>query len=46
MITKLEAAEYATSKGIDVLITNGKKPEMLYDIIEKKKVGTLFVAKE
>lgn len=46
MITKLEAAEYATSKGIDVLITNGKKPEMLYDIIEKKIVGTLFVAKE
>ncbi len=46
MITKLEAAEYATNKGIDVLITNGKKPEMLYDIIEKKKVGTLFVAKE
>ncbi|SCY31082.1 glutamate 5-kinase [Butyrivibrio sp. INlla14] len=46
MITKLEAAEYATRKGIDVLITNGKKPEMLYDIIEKKKVGTLFVAKE
>ena len=46
MITKLEAAELATSHGIDVLITNGKNPEKLYDIIEKKKVGTLFVAKE
>ena len=46
MITKLEAAEYATSHGIDVLITNGKKPEQLYDIVEHKKVGTLFVAKE
>lgn len=46
MITKLEAAELATSHGIDVLVTNGKNPEMLYDIIEKKKVGTLFVAKE
>ncbi len=45
MITKLEAAEYATGHGIDVLITNGKNPEKLYDIIEKKKVGTLFVAK-
>ena len=44
MITKLEAAELATSHGIDVLITNGKSPERLYDIIEKKKVGTLFVA--
>jgi glutamate 5-kinase len=46
MITKLEAAELATSHGIDVLVTNGKNPEKLYDIIEKKKVGTLFVAKE
>ncbi|AOZ96531.1 glutamate 5-kinase [Butyrivibrio hungatei DSM 14810] len=45
MITKLEAAEYATAHGIDVLVTNGKNPEKLYDIIEKKKVGTLFVAK-
>jgi glutamate 5-kinase len=46
MITKLEAAELATSHGIDVLITNGKNPEKLYDIIDKKKVGTLFVAKK
>ncbi|SFD02414.1 glutamate 5-kinase [Butyrivibrio sp. YAB3001] len=46
MITKLEAAELATSHGIDVLVTNGKYPEKLYDIIEKKKVGTLFVAKK
>lgn len=46
MITKLEAAELATKNGIDVLITNGKNPEKLYDIIEKKKVGTLFVAQK
>ena len=46
MITKLDAAELATSRGIDVLITHGHKPERLYDIIEKKKVGTLFVAKK
>lgn len=46
MITKLEAAELATSHGIDVLVTNGKNPEKLYDIVEKKKVGTLFVAKD
>ena len=45
MITKLEAAEYATDHGIDVLVTNGKNPEKLYDVIDKKKVGTLFVAK-
>ncbi len=46
MITKLEAAELATAHGIDVLITNGKNPERLYDIIDKKVVGTLFVAKK
>ncbi|MCR5344291.1 MAG: glutamate 5-kinase [Butyrivibrio sp.] len=46
MITKLQAAEYATSKGVDVLITNGKNTDYLYDIINKKHVGTLFVAKE
>ncbi len=45
MITKLEAAELATSRGIDVLITNGNNPEHLYEIIEKKIVGTLFVGK-
>ena len=45
MITKLDAAEYATEHGIDVIITNGKNPEKLYDVIEKKIVGTLFVAK-
>ena len=46
MITKLQAAEYATAKGVDVLITNGKNTDYLYDIINKKHVGTLFVAKE
>ena len=46
MITKLDAAELATSHGIDMLITYGRKPENLYDIIDKKIVGTLFVAKK
>lgn len=46
MITKLDAAELATSRGIDVLITHGHRPENLYDIIDKKVIGTLFVAKE
>jgi glutamate 5-kinase len=46
MITKLDAAELATSHGIDVLIINGKKPELIYDIVDKKIVGTLFVGKK
>ena len=42
MKTKLRAANLATAQGIDTVITNGKKPSAIYDIIEGKKVGTLF----
>ena len=45
MITKIHAAEIATQKGVDMLIVNGTNPEILYDIVEGKKVGTLFKAK-
>lgn len=46
MRTKLQAAELATSQGINTIVTNGSRPESLYDIIEGKKVGTLFAAKK
>ena len=42
MKTKLRAASLATAQGIDTVITNGKKPAAIYDIIEGRKVGTLF----
>lgn len=42
MRTKLEAAALATANGIDTIVTNGKKPENLYDIVHGKPVGTLF----
>lgn len=45
MITKLQAAELATSHGIDMYITNGQKPELLYDIIAGKPAGTLFTGR-
>ncbi|MBQ8306100.1 MAG: glutamate 5-kinase [Blautia sp.] len=45
MRTKLQAADLATAQGISVLVTNGKNPGALYDVIEGKKVGTLFAAK-
>ncbi|MCM1569821.1 MAG: glutamate 5-kinase [Roseburia sp.] len=45
MKTKLRAAGLATSQGIDTVITNGKRPEALYDIIKGKSAGTLFVGK-
>ena len=43
MRTKLQAASLATAQGIDTIITNGKDPSILYQIIEGKKVGTRFV---
>ena len=46
MRTKLQAAELATSQGISVIVTNGKNPEVLYDIADGKKVGTLFSARK
>lgn len=46
MRTKLKAAELATANGIDTLVTNGANPEVLYDIVDAKRVGTLFAAKE
>ncbi|GFI62087.1 glutamate 5-kinase [Clostridiales bacterium] len=42
MKTKLQAAQLATAQGIDTIITNGKNPEALYDIVNGKSVGTLF----
>lgn len=43
MRTKLQAATLATSQGIDTVITNGKNPQSLYDLLDGKNVGTLFV---
>ncbi len=43
MITKLNAAEFAVKAGISTVIMNGAVPKKLYDVIEGKPVGTLFV---
>lgn len=45
MRTKLQAAELATRQGIDVTICNGKRPEVLYDIVNGVPAGTLFAGK-
>ena len=45
MRTKLQAAQLATSNGIDTIVTNGKRPEALYDIVRGGKAGTLFTGK-
>jgi len=46
MITKIKAARMATENGIDMVIANGKNPEVLYDIIEGGGICTRFPAKK
>ena len=42
MRTKIDAAEICMNAGIDMVITNGERPESLYDIVEGRIIGTLF----
>lgn len=42
MIAKIEAARIVTDAGIPMLIVNGKNPEILYEILDGKHVGTYF----
>lgn len=44
MTTKINAAKIATEAGIDMVIMNGKDPEILYDLFENKEIGTIFKA--
>lgn len=46
MQTKLHAAQIATQNGIEMVIANGKNPEILYDIVSGEKVGTRFKARK
>lgn len=45
MKSKIHAAVEANNAGIDMIITNGKDITKLYDILEGKPVGTLFIRK-
>ena len=46
MKTKLEAAKTCMDAGLDMIITNGEKPEALYSILDNESIGTRFVAKK
>ena len=46
MATKLRAAKMVTTNGCDMVIANGEKPALLYDIVEGKAVGTRFLGKK
>ena len=43
MVTKLEAADYATMHGMDMYIAHGSDPENIYRILEGEPIGTHFV---
>ncbi|MEE1186211.1 MAG: glutamate 5-kinase [Acutalibacteraceae bacterium] len=45
MKTKLSAAKLCLDAGFDMVIANGKEPDILYDIMDGKPVGTRFCAK-
>lgn len=45
MITKIAAAKLVTSAGIDMILANGKNPDIILDVLYGEKIGTLFVAK-
>lgn len=44
MITKLQAADYATKRGIEVHVINGSDPNNLYEVLDGHNVGTKFLA--
>lgn len=44
MLTKINAGELVMKKGIDMVIANGRDPEILYRILEGEKIGTRFCA--
>jgi glutamate 5-kinase len=46
MLTKLNAAKTCLSAGIPMVITCGENPEILYDIFNNRRMGTIFVPEE
>ncbi|OUN19825.1 glutamate 5-kinase [Pseudoflavonifractor sp. An85] len=46
MATKLRAAQMVMEKGCDMIIAHGEHPELLYDMVEGKPVGTRFCAQK
>jgi glutamate 5-kinase len=45
MTTKIQAAKIAVSCGVNTIVAKGDTPELLYDIMKGKQVGTLFMTR-
>lgn len=46
MVTKISAANLCNNAGIDMVIALGEEPAIVFEILDGKEVGTLFVAKK
>lgn len=46
MITKIEAAKIACNSGIPMVLANGKRPNVLRDIVTGLNPGTIFIPKD
>lgn len=46
MVTKLEAAKIATDSGIHMVIANGERLDIIYNLLNGKSEGTIFVSKD
>lgn len=44
MATKIDAVKICFEAGIDTILANGKEPEIIYDLIKGKEIGTYFVS--
>ena len=43
MVTKIGAARYATERGINTIIASGEDVRVLYEILDGKEIGTIFL---
>lgn len=46
MVTKLIAAEICMKAGTDMVIMNGSKPALIYELLDGNSVGTRFIGKK
>jgi glutamate 5-kinase len=45
MASKIVAARHCIEHNVDMVITNGSDPAIIFDLLDGKEVGTLFVSK-
>lgn len=46
MSSKIIAAKHCMEHGVDMIITNGEDPSIIFDVLDGNEVGTLFTTKK